>query len=453
MTSDDDRIETVIPPGLPRVASSAWYAAFAVVPALLTNLLWGVPWWAGAIGVAAFWLFAWAMRPARTAQTGARIAPRLGARRRSPWPETPMRTVIDALDDPCALVDAGGTLRYANPEAVVRYPGMRPGDPLSFRLRVTALHDALDQVVAFDRAETVEWQEKVPTERWLRAHLSPIRLPTGARPDDGPPDFVLVRIEDLTESRKVERMRADFVANASHELRTPLAAVIGFLETLQGPARRDEAARDRFLVIMAEQAGRMKRLIDDLLSLSRLEMRAHLKPEATVDLADLLPQVVDLVRPSAEKAAVIVTLLGCEGPRPVRGDRDELVQVFTNLIENAVKYGGSGGRVEVAVSDDPNEGRHRSVAVRDFGAGIDPVHLPRLTERFYRAHAETSGAMRGTGLGLAIVKHIVTRHGGRLTIESKPGRGSTFTVRLDRPAGSDAIENNTEIQRPDVSRN
>jgi two-component system phosphate regulon sensor histidine kinase PhoR len=367
-----------------------------------------------------------------TAANDEGAALRFAARRATPGPEFGMATVIDALDDPCILIDAGGIVAHLNGAARARYPGVRPGDPLVFRLRHTILHDAFARVVTDGAPETVEWQEKVPTERWLEAHLAPVD-PAEDEPG-GRPRFVLLRIEDLTETRRVERMRADFVANASHELRTPLAAVIGFLETLQGPARNDDKVRDRFLGVMAEQAGRMKRLIDDLLSLSRLEMRAHVRPEATVDLAEILGHVVDLVTPAATAAKVVVDLSGCDGPRPVRGDREELVQVFTNLAENAVKYGASGGRVEISVFAEPNDTRHLTVAVRDHGEGIDAVHLPRLTERFYRAHTEKAGSTRGTGLGLAIVKHIVTRHGGRLAIESVPGEGSTFSVRLDRAA-------------------
>mgnify|MGYP001389515963 CR=1 FL=1 len=243
---------------------------------------------------------------------------------------------------------------------------------------------------------------------------------------------MLLRIEDLTERRRVERMRADFVANVSHELRTPLTAVIGFLETLQGPARDDAKVRDRFLGVMAEQAGRMKRLIDDLLSLSRLEMRAHVRPEATVDLCEILRQVADLVTPAASAAGVALQLRGCETPQTVRGDREELVQVFTNLIENGVKYGGSGGRAGIRGRTEPPQPPLLRANARDFCRGVDPLPLPRLTERFYRAHTEKAGSTRGTGLGLAIVKHIVTRHGGRLIIESVPGEGSTFSVRLDR---------------------
>lgn len=379
----------------------------------------GVPWWTAALALIAVVGVEWLARSREDPRP--RVA-RL-ARGRRPWPDLGMKAVVEAIDSPCLVVDAAGVVRWVNGPAVAVFRALRPGDPLSFGLRVPALRDAVAAVVDQAAPRVVEWQEKVPTERWLEARLAPMRRPeAGTRPE-----FVLIRIEDLTERRRVERMRADFVANASHELRTPLAAVTGFIETLQGPARDDATARQRFLAVMAEQAWRMKRLIDDLLSLSRVEMRAHLRPETTVDLAEVVPQVADLVGPAARAAAVEITVLGCDTPAPVRGDRDELVQVFSNLVENAVKYGGSGGRVEIAVSRDGNA---RLVAVRDFGPGIAPVHIPRLTERFYRAHDET-GAKRGTGLGLAIVKHILTRHGGRLDIASRMGEGSTFTVRLD----------------------
>ena len=391
---------------------------------------------AGTIGLVAA---QWATMRAVRAAAGRPTIPRRRMIQRRTWPDVGMTTVVEALDDPCLLVDGDGAVRRANATATTRFPGVKLGEPLSFGLRIPALRDAVAACAASGAAQTVEWHEKVPTERWFEAHLAPIRVPdgratggraAGERTGGGRPDFVLIRVVDLTEARRLERMRADFVANASHELRTPLAAVTGFIETLQGPARDDAAARVKFLAVMAEQAWRMKRLIDDLLSLSRVEMRAHLKPEARVDLAEVLAQVIDLVGKTGEAAGVRLELSGAEAALPVIGDRDELVQVFSNLTENAVKYGGSGGRVAITAAV---EGGQVVVTVRDFGAGIDPVHLPRLTERFYRAHTETSGTKRGTGLGLAIVKHIVTRHGGRLDIASTPGEGSTFTVRLDSP--------------------
>lgn len=408
---------------------SIWVILLVVALALAAVVWSDLPPWAIAAAALALLAVAGATRGGGDAAVA---AGRRRDARRKPWPDAGMKAVVDALDDPCIVVDGTGVVRYVNREATQRYRSIRPGDPLSYRLRVTDLVDALERVAVDGRPEKVEWQEKVPTERWLRAHLAPIGFQPDARGDARRPDFVLLRIEDLTESRRVERMRADFVANASHELRTPLAALTGFIETLQGPARNDVAARERFLAIMAEQAGRMKRLIDDLLSLSRIEMRAHLRPEGEVDLAAVARQVIDLARTDAGAAGVTLSLVGCDAARRVVGDRDELVQILTNLVENAVKYGGSGGRVEVSLVD---VGRDVVLSVRDWGAGIDAVHLPRLTERFYRAHSETGREKRGTGLGLAIVKHIVTRHGGRLTIDSKPGEGSTFAVRLAAKSG------------------
>jgi two-component system phosphate regulon sensor histidine kinase PhoR len=232
-------------------------------------------------------------------------------------------------------------------------------------------------------------------------------------------------------------MRADFVANASHELRTPLAALTGFIETLKGPARDDPAARERFLAIMDEQARRMARLIDDLLSLSRIELNAHLRPATPVDLHPIVRQVVDALQTLAFDRGVKITVNAPPEPLIVPGDRDELIRVFENLIENALKYGGSGKRVDITLSRvaAPDGQPEARVAVRDYGPGIAAEHLPRLTERFYRVDVAGSRAQGGTGLGLALVKHILNRHHGRLSIESKLDHGATFTVRL--PASTD----------------
>lgn len=241
---------------------------------------------------------------------------------------------------------------------------------------------------------------------------------------------------DLTDQEMVGQLRRDFVANVSHELRTPLTALLGFIETLQTSARDDAAARDRFLAIMAREAGRMTRLVKDLLSLSRVEAEERQRPTAMVDLAAVLAGTVSALRPVAEAARVEIRLTGLQGPLSVRGDTDQLTQVFHNLVENAVKYGGAGKVVTIRlseVSDDPAlRAPGVQVEVMDQGEGIDAIHLPRLTERFYRVDAHRSRANGGTGLGLAIVKHIVNRHRGRLRIASEKGQGSSFTVLLPR---------------------
>ncbi|MBL8561382.1 MAG: two-component sensor histidine kinase [Gemmobacter sp.] len=250
----------------------------------------------------------------------------------------------------------------------------------------------------------------------------------------GPKNGALITLQDMTELEQVTQFRRDFVANVSHELRTPLTALMGFIETLQGPARDDVAARERFLGIMAREAGRMARLVRDLLSLSRVEAQERQRPETQVDLAGLLSGVAATLRPMAIEAGVSLTLEGVGIARMIRGDGDQLTQVFHNLVENAVKYGGNGKRVTVrlqALDQMPGgQGGGVAVSVEDQGDGIDAQHLPRLTERFYRVDTHRSREKGGTGLGLAIVKHIVSRHRGRLTIDSTRGQGSTFTVTL-----------------------
>ena len=239
----------------------------------------------------------------------------------------------------------------------------------------------------------------------------------------------LLTFEDVTEAEQMGQMRRDFVANVSHELRTPLTALLGFIETLRGAARDDPAARDRFLGIMEREAGRMNRLIGDLLQLSRVEAEERVRPTAQVDLQALVAGAVATLRPLAESAGVAVEVTGETGPLPVPGDADQIMQVLVNLIENGVKYGGAGGslRIHIAREQLPR-GPGIRLDVMDQGEGIDPVHIPRLTERFYRVDGHRSREKGGTGLGLAIVKHIVQRHRGRIRIESERGKGSVFSV-------------------------
>jgi two-component system phosphate regulon sensor histidine kinase PhoR len=239
--------------------------------------------------------------------------------------------------------------------------------------------------------------------------------------------------EDLSQAEQIGQMRREFVANVSHELRSPLTALLGFIETLKGAARDDAAARERFLVIMEREAGRMNRLIGDLLNLSRVEADARVRPVDPVDLMVLLHATMATLRPMADAADMQMTLTAEGGAWVVPGDADQLVQVFQNLIENAVKYGASGGRVDIRLAADalPKTAAVR-VDVTDHGDGIGALHLPRLTERFYRVDDHRSREKGGTGLGLAIVKHIVQRHKGRLRITSTPGQGSSFSVILPR---------------------
>ncbi|WP_448585524.1 ATP-binding protein [Thermaurantiacus sp.] len=248
-----------------------------------------------------------------------------------------------------------------------------------------------------------------------------------------PEDRFLVTITDITQARLAERMRADFVANASHELRTPLANISGFIETLLGPAADDEPARRRFLEIMAREAARMSRLIDDLLSLSRIELDKYVRPQAPLELPPLL---LDVGRTLAMRLEADGRRLLLELPEElpqVVGDRDQILQVLYNLISNALKYGRSGTPIRLRATHLRATARADEcvkVSVEDEGEGIAPEHLPRLTERFYRVDAGRSRSLGGTGLGLAIVKHIVERHRGKLEIASRQGEGTTVSFTL-----------------------
>lgn len=237
--------------------------------------------------------------------------------------------------------------------------------------------------------------------------------------------------EDQTRAEQAEQMRRDFVANVSHELKTPLTALLGFIETLQGPARNDPAARDRFLGIMAREADRMNRLVRDLLHLSRVESQERQRPDLRIDLAALARSVVATLRPMAERGGVVLEAAGLDQEFLVRADADQMTQVMNNLIENAVKYGGSGGVARISLAREPSAmGPKARLMVEDSGEGIESQHLPRLSERFYRIDGHRSREKGGTGLGLAIVKHIAQRHRGRLVIESTPGKGARFSILL-----------------------
>ena len=333
-----------------------------------------------------------------------------------------MQALIETMPEPVLAVSGDGRVRAANKPAKAQFPAMRTGDLLALNLRAPVVLDAVNYVRSERRAEVVTWLDRVPVERLFEVNIALL-----ANPSD--PGMVVLTLRDLTEIRRVERMRVDFIANASHELRTPLASLLGFIETLQGAARDDPRARERFLGIMHEQARRMARLVDDLLSLSRIEQNQHVQPNAPCDLANIVRHISDTLARMARDSRVTLDVK-TDGELLVPGDRDDLVRVAENLIENAIKYaapvdGTPAIPIEISVA---KSGERAVFRVRDHGPGIEPEHLPRLTERFYRIDVGQSRAKGGTGLGLAIVKHIVARHRGRLQIDSIPGKGAAFTV-------------------------
>jgi len=361
---------------------------------------------------------------------GARDAPPAGNRAIPAIADRAVEAVVSGLPDPTIALTPDSLVMAFNASVQQITPGILHGEPISFALRVPNVLDAIRAVAASRQMCRTEFFQRVPTDRWWEATIAPVVLPGEAPNLDR--NLVLLVLRDLTPLRRVEEMRTDFVANASHELRTPLASLSGFIETLQGPARNDAPSRDRFLAIMKEQATRMARLIDDLLSLSRIEQKAHIHPDDTTDLVVIVHEVADGLSPLARERDVDINITDQASALVVSGDRDELIRVFENLIENALKYGAPGKRVDITLAREPATGgaRNAIVSVRDYGPGIAPEHLPRLTERFYRVDIGESRAQGGTGLGLALVKHILNRHRGRLMIESTPGSGANFSVRL-----------------------
>lgn len=368
-----------------------------------------------------------------------------------------LNDVFEALADPVLVVSggeaddiAGRRIVLANTAARDLLRIQREGALLVSVLRDPAVLEAVDEALFGGLIRITDYAGMGAQTRHWRAVTRPL-----TRTEAGP--LALLVLRDDTEVRRMELMRVDFLANASHELKTPLASLSGFIETLKGHARDDPKARDRFLDIMATQADRMSRLVSDLLSLSRIELNEHIPPAGRVDLARAAADVVDAVSVLSAERNVVVRLEDRELSAPVNGDRDEILQVVQNLVDNAIKYSPAAGTVEIVIRPDialdeaaapwsgGNRGegatrlplvtpdrdpgqRYAAVTVRDHGPGLAREHLPRLTERFYRVEGQKSGERQGTGLGLAIVKHIVNRHRGGLTVESAPGHGATFTA-------------------------
>jgi two-component system phosphate regulon sensor histidine kinase PhoR len=344
--------------------------------------------------------------------------------------------VFAAIPDPQILLDAHRRIVRANP-AATEFIGVVPqGNDLAASLRNPVVLAAADAVLAGGTTRVVEFTLALPVERMMQARIARVE---GVSHNG---IAAIVTLHDITALKLAEQMRADFVANAGHELKTPLASLVGFIETLLGAARDDASARERFLGIMRGEAGRMSRLVDDLLSLSRIELNEHVAPTSQVALTPLIEQVADTLELRAAERGMRLELSLPEDLPEVYGDEDELAQVLQNLIDNAIKYGKPQTEITVAANTAERLASATSfvrIAVTDRGDGIPSEHLPRLTERFYRVDTARSRQLGGTGLGLAIVKHILNRHRGRLEITSTLGSGSTFTVWLQVAASKRAV--------------
>ena len=340
---------------------------------------------------------------------------------------SPTARLLNGVPMPLMVIGRDQFVTEANPPAQAMFASTAEGvvgRHHGLLIRAPDLLTAIER--ALKRAEAGVVRLVTPSVGQDRVHevtVTPL--------DDG----ALLAFSDLTEAEEMDRMRRDFVANVSHELRTPLTAISGFVETLRGAAKDDAVARDRFLSIMAAEAERMNRLVRDLLHLSRVEAEERIRPETRIEMAGIARSVVDSLQPLARASEVRLQLLGAEAEISIRADADQMVQVLTNLTENAIKYGSpAGATVTVSLSRETGpRGPLLRLMVRDQGAGIDARHIPRLTERFYRVDSHRSREKGGTGLGLAIVKHIVHRHRGRLMIESEVGKGSDFSILLPIP--------------------
>ena len=335
-------------------------------------------------------------------------------------------TILEAIVEP-VLVIAGGRVEEANNAARDVLGNHITGQDVRLAIR----HPAAAERLTAPPGSTASGPINLVglgtlDQRW---ELRVTDIPDGRR---------VAHLIDQTGSYAAERMRVDFVANASHELRTPLASILGYAETLADDPDGDPAMRTRFMKVMADEARRMQRLVEDLISLSRIEAEKYSVPETSVDLADLIDEVTsELADTHDPRAADIVTDFGEDVP-PVAGDRIQLSQALHNLVSNAMKYGRANTPVTVKLWRYPNGMVRLSVA--DEGDGIAPEHIPRLTERFYRVDSGRSRAVGGTGLGLAIVKHIVERHRGRFDIASQIGRGTVSTILLPpAAAGAQAV--------------
>lgn len=332
-----------------------------------------------------------------------------------------VRKVLAQMPVPVMLLDQNSKVLFVNETMRGVVGPSVEQKPVSAILRNPEILHAVAQTMADGEPATAQFILPVPIERHYEAYSARVNVA---------PSVVVLMLHDLTAMRRIEQMRKDFVANASHELRTPLAAVSGFIDTLRGHAKDDEVARENFLEIMSAQTTRMRRLIDDLLSLTRIELNEHVPPNGRVSLEGVVREAAAALEPLSRADRITVSVAARASLPQVIGDRDELIQLFQNLIHNAIKYGREGGHVWIQLDMSAEGDGQIFASIKDDGEGIPATAVPRLTERFYRVDVKRSRERGGTGLGLAIVKHIVSRHQGRLTIESKPGDGSTFTVFL-----------------------
>ena len=420
---DRPALLAILPPGLAAAAAAAAATAASASP--------GVAALAAGIAAAAAALALGATRAPRrqtTSTAAEKAAPGL--------PAGAGRNLLESLPLGVILIDDTGTVQFMNRAAEGLLGRRPPGDFPMAALRAPRLLEGIETARRDRQPVTAEFTLARTSDTFLHARIHPLEPDAADRPPS-----ILVALEDHSRAHRAAELHRDFVANASHELKTPLAAISGLVETLQGHAREDPQARDRFLTMIGAQADRMRRLVEDLLSLNRIEINERLRPRDPQPLGPIVAEVADSLRAEAAEAKMELKLTGLDRAPTVAGNREELAQAIANLVENAVRYGTPRTAIDLSVVTDPAARPGMvGIAVADRGPGIPREEIPRLTERFYRVSAARSREKGGTGLGLAIVKHIVNRHRGALEIESTVGQGSRFTIWLPALAGESVRE-------------
>ncbi len=377
------------------------------------------------VGAALFALFANHTSPALPSETGA-----------ISLNDQPVLfvNILENLTDPLLFLNKNETILLANKSATKMFGTDIINQKISDILFDSDALSAISKAIETGKSDTVEFAiiQPRPKSYLLRIHVHE-KIATGFAEDPTYNRTLLLTIYDITSIREAERMRVDFVANVSHELRTPLASILGFVETLQGPAKNDQQASVRFLKIMQDEASRMLRLIEDLLSLSHIERDAHIPPDEKISLNKIIDSVIETLNIRLAERNMTTSFTHKDYADLITGDRDQLTQVFQNLIDNAIKYGAENSNIEIEIdkhTSNENGKKFIKISVKNYGAGIAPEHIARLTERFYRVDTARSRSLGGTGLGLAIVKHIIQRHEGKLSFESEVGKYTLATIML-----------------------
>ena len=353
--------------------------------------------------------------------------------------------ILNKLEDAIIVLDSDQKIVFQNSHSIDLFENNYTGQNITNLIRSPIILETLENVYKNKKTKIIEYNSEYGqnlSPRSTNFYNVEISYEKNHLQLTNAKDNYVILMKNITPLKNIEKVRSSFIANVSHELKTPLATVMGFLETIRGPAKDDKKSMSKFLGIMDKETIRMKRLIDDLLVVSKIESDEHIHPTKKVNLIKTLNNVIESLKEYALKKNIqIRTNYQLSENLSVLGNEDELVQVFTNIIDNSIKYGKINSSIDIKAEEvkeqtDQSEDKKLfpqlilKISVKDESDGIHAKHLSRLTERFYRVDAARSKEIGGTGLGLTIVKHILNKHRGHLDIKSEINQGSTFTVEL-----------------------